>query len=316
MTELLALGDLSINASGRILLHDLSLEISTGEIVGLVGASGSGKTLTALAIAGALPDTLSMTGTLTWNLPQDTHGSPSQRPVSMVFQDPLLALDPTMTIGRALRLRLHDAGGVGRRARHDAIEVALAEVGLEPASAFLRRYPHELSGGQRQRVLVAQGLLGNPSLVIADEPTASLDDESTERTLELLLRQIHERGASLLLITHDIGVALRTCDRIAVMYGGYLVELADATTIRDRASHPYTRAIVAAATALEEGSVLEYSMASPEPLEEVVALGSCPYRPRCIRATDACAQEVPSMRTTSQESRVRCIHPVGEGEQQ
>lgn len=286
--------------------------MTSGEIVGLVGASGSGKTLTALAICGALPDTLSTSGTITWNLPRGEGNSTSRRRVSMIFQDPLQALDPTMTIGRALRLRLRDAEIAGSGAQRRAVEVALEEVGLHPAPSFLTRYPHELSGGQRQRVLVAQGLIGNPALVIADEPTASLDDESSERTLGLLVRQIRGRNASLLLITHDIGVALSTCDRIAVMYEGFLVELAKADAIRSHASHPYTRAIVAAAHALEEGAVLGFDLPQKATSVESTPAEGCPYRPRCQHSTPECARIMPEVTVSPAGGRVRCHHPIEE----
>ncbi|MGC8481130.1 MAG: ABC transporter ATP-binding protein [Acidimicrobiales bacterium] len=309
---LLTVDDLSISAPQRPLLRGIDLEITSGEIVGLVGASGSGKTLTALAICGALPDTLQRSGTITWNLPRGEANSTRRRQVSMIFQDPLQALDPTMTIGRALRLRLRDADITDRDAQRHAVAVALDEVGLHPATSFLTRYPHELSGGQRQRVLVAQGLIGNPALVIADEPTASLDDESSERTLGLLMRQIRERHASLLLITHDISVALSTCDRIAVMYEGFLVELASADTIRNHASHPYTRAIVAAARALEEGAVLEFDPPETASPVESIPLEGCPYRLGCQRSTTECARSMPEVTTSPAGGLVRCHHPFME----
>ncbi|MFC4629369.1 dipeptide ABC transporter ATP-binding protein [Promicromonospora alba] len=248
--------DLTVRTgSGRPLLSDVSLRVAPGERVGLIGESGSGKTMTALAALGLLPDGVAATGQVRL---ADVPGNLLDRreqamarlrgeAMSMVFQEPMTALNPLMRVGRQVAEAMTLHGTTGRTATRRAAEL-LVEVGL-PAGAA-RRYPHELSGGQRQRVGLAMALANHPAVLVADEPTTALDVTVQRQVLDLMVRLVEDRGAGLLFITHDLAVVSQVCERVVVLLEGVVVEEGPVAEVFAHPRHEYTKRLLAA-SALE-----------------------------------------------------------------
>lgn len=277
--------DLSLSIGSTPILKNVSLSVAPGEILGLVGESGSGKSMTALAVLGLTPPRATMSGDILLNgkiisgvsdaVMQQVRG----RDVGVIFQEPMTALNPVMTIGDQVAETVRVHSQASRKAALAVARAVLDRVGL-PAERFpLSRYPHELSGGQRQRVAIAIAIALTPKLLIADEATASLDVTAQAQVLNLLKRLAREDGIGLILITHDLAVAAETADRLAVMKAGELVEQAPIERLRTGMTHPYSRRLLAdaayvparhgrpqaeAAPALQvEGLVREYPGARP-----------------------------------------------------
>ncbi|WP_244641081.1 ABC transporter ATP-binding protein [Allosediminivita pacifica] len=242
--------DLKVTIADHPVIHGISFDIAPGEILALTGESGSGKSMTALAVMGLLPDRANATGSLTIGdgenllaLPEKKLCTLRGREMGMIFQEPMTALNPVQTIGRQVSetIRIHTAVPA-REAEIRAAEM-LARVGLPPDRFPLSRYPHELSGGQRQRVGIAMAIALRPRLLIADEPTTALDVTTQAQILDLLKSLVAEEGMSLLMITHDLAVVSDMADRIAVMNKGEIVEEAPAAQLFREMRHPYTRTL-------------------------------------------------------------------------
>jgi peptide/nickel transport system ATP-binding protein len=253
MTELLSIDSLEVSIGDNAVIQGLSLRIDAGEILGLVGASGSGKSMTALSVLQLLPTRAVLRGSILLDGRQLT-GLPDAalqrirgRDIGMVFQEPMTALNPLLRIGDqvAETVRLHCTLSVAA-ARAMARE-ALDSVGLAGEQGALDRYPHELSGGQRQRVAIAMAIVLGPKLLIADEPTTALDVGTQAQVLHLLRGLARERGMGLLLVSHDLAVVARVTDRVAVMHGGAIVEEVRTTPTLRNLHHPYSLALRAAA---------------------------------------------------------------------
>ena len=252
---LLAISRLSIEIAGRRIVDDVSLSVSAGERVGLIGESGSGKSLTCMAVLGLLPPQAAVTGSILVDGHEVVGAHPKTlralrgQTVGCVFQEPQSALDPLLPIHKHLvaglraHTRLSRAAGMAR-----AIELA-ASVGLPDPAALVRRFPHELSGGQRQRVMIAMAMAASPALLLADEPTTALDVTVQARVLELMTRLVRGSGAGSLLVTHDMAVAASQCDRIAVMQAGRIVETGTPEALIHAPVAPYTAQLIDAAYA-------------------------------------------------------------------
>lgn len=256
------------DGSGTALVSDLSFSVGRGERVGLIGESGSGKSMTALAILGLLPDGLTGTGTVQL---RDSDERATEmvgtreaarveargRDVAVVFQEPLTALDPLMRLGHQLAEPLvRRARAQGKRLRgpglRAAVRAALDEVSLPEPDRIARAYPHEISGGQRQRVAIAMALACEPVLLIADEPTTALDVTIQADILALLDGLVATRGMSLLFISHDLAVVASICERVVVLRDGVAIEHASVADLVTAPAHPYTRDLVASARALDD----------------------------------------------------------------
>jgi peptide/nickel transport system ATP-binding protein len=307
------------HGAGRITaLQDVSFEVRRGETLALVGESGSGKSLTALSIMGLLPvgaaatsgemllgdaDLLGMT--------RDELVRTRGRRVAMVFQEPMTSLNPVLTIGRQLTEGLEFHLGVSpARAEARAVEL-LGLVGLNAPQRLLRQYPHQLSGGMRQRVMIAMALTCEPDLIIADEPTTALDVSIQAQIIELMLEIKGRLGTAMLLITHDLGVVAELADRVAVLYAGHVVEVAEATELFDAPRHPYTEGLLAAVPRLDElvarapGSVRLAELPGGVPSINERPPG-CPFTPRCPLATARCSEAMPPMTRLSPSRAVAC----------
>jgi peptide/nickel transport system ATP-binding protein len=310
----LVVEDLSV-AVGRIeVVHQVSFVLEKGQRTGLIGESGSGKTLTALAIMGLLPDGLSASGNVRYrgrNLLQLGERELCQLRgdrLAMVFQEPMTALNPVMKIGDQVAepLRLH-RGLRGRQAQAAALE-ALQRVHLPDSAEKLHAYPHQLSGGQRQRAMIAMATACSPELLIADEPTTALDVTVQAQILQLLVELVEQEGSSLLLITHDLPVVANVCQQVLVLYGGHIVEAGSVEDVFGQPRHPYTRALLDAIPPLDEdvpSRKLKAIAGSVPGLGEFPP--GCPFRNRCPRADQVCVA-MPPLEGAPQA--VACWHPL------
>ncbi len=286
----------------------VSFQLEEGETLGLVGESGSGKSVTNLALLGLIPsppgvveaDGLLFEGTDLAKLSEAQMRKIRGNDISMIFQDPMTSLNPLLTIERQLTEVLCLHKGMSRReAKKKAIQ-GLGDVGIPSPDKRIDQYPHELSGGMRQRVMIAMGLLCEPRLLLADEPTTALDVTIQAQVLELM-KELQERtGTAIILVTHDLGVVAGMSDRIQVMYGGRLVEMAPTLDLFATPLHPYTRGLLGSIPTLhsEPGADLDSIPGQPPDLADMPP--GCAFEPRCAWKTERCAQEKPPLRSLTQ----------------
>ena len=294
----------------------LSLEVYPGEVVALVGESGSGKSVTSTAAMGLLPSNAYITGKAmvgginVVGLPEAKLRKMRATDIAMVFQEPMTALNPVLTIERQLTesLELHGLA-YGKEATARAIEL-LELVGIPDPAKRIKQYPHQFSGGQRQRIVIAMAISCDPKVIIADEPTTALDVTVQAQILDLLKDLTHKARTAMILITHDMGVVARCADRVAVMYGGRIVEEGAVADIVRRPRHPYTAGLLAATVgAADRGKPLAAVPGSPPDLSCLPP--GCSFAPRCRNAGSSCRSEQPPM-AASGGARLACWHPVQE----
>jgi peptide/nickel transport system ATP-binding protein len=290
---------LQVGTGGLRLVSDVSFALAPGERVGLIGESGSGKSLTALALMGLLPEGLHAQGSVRIaGAGFDLIGASERRmsqvrgeQLAMVFQEPMTALNPVMQVGDQVAevMQLHGHQPDRRSARRAAVEM-LAKVRLPDPASTARAYPHQLSGGQRQRVVLAIALANDPAVLLCDEPTTALDVTVQAQMLELIMSGVTERGTALLFITHDLAVVATVCERVLVMYGGRIVETGSVDEVFTRPRHPYTRGLLDASD-LEtpEGDGRLRTIPGTVPAAGRFPSG-CVFRNRCARATGECEQ--------------------------
>lgn len=251
----LVVDGLTVDIDGRRLLDGVSFEVPAGARAGIIGESGSGKSLTALAIMGLLPEGAQAGGSIRWNgreligLPDRELAELRGDEIGIVFQEPRTALNPIRTIGRQIAesVRIHE--GLGRRAARERAIAEAARVNLPDPQTIVERYPHQLSGGQRQRSAIAMALACRPRLLIADEPTTALDVTIQAGILKLLLSLVEDEDMSLVFITHDLAVLAQVADHGVVLEGGRVIESAPVSTLLSAPSHPITQALLRDATA-------------------------------------------------------------------
>ena len=317
-TATLQVAGLHVRAGELDLITDVSFSIAAGERVGLIGESGSGKSLTALALMGLLPEGVRADGSVRLvGTDFDLVGAGERRMaqvrgdrMAMVFQEPMTALNPVMQVGDQVAevMLLHGRQPDRRRARAAAVEM-LAAVKLPDPAAAARAYPHQLSGGQRQRVVLAIALANDPAVLLCDEPTTALDVTVQAHMLDLILAGVTERGAALLFITHDLAVVASVCERVLVMYGGRIVEAGPVREVFTNPRHPYTRGLLDSSDleALGEDGRLQ-TIPGTVPAAGRFPSG-CVFRNRCPRAAEVCKQ-FPGW-TGSARTGFACWHPVG-----
>jgi len=334
MAELLAVRGLRVDfATDRgpaQVLDDINLDVAAGEVVGLVGESGCGKTTLARAILGILPENAARIrgGEVRFRgvdlLRQDPAAVNEQvrgRAITFIPQDPFTSFSPLFQVGTQImdlmkwkspRGRVRPPALFGRyprarqRADREAVLDTLRAVQIPEPTRALRRLPHEFSGGQRQRLMIAMALLPEPDLIIADEPTTALDVTIQAQILRLLRALVKERGVSVLFTTHDLGTAHELCDRVVVMYAGQEMEAAPTDAFFGRPAHPYTRRLLASVPG-PEGEIRDI----PGEVPSLVAPpAGCRFHPRCDHATAECRVERPGPRDLSDGHSVRCHHPV------
>ena len=291
----------------------VSYSIAAGEILGVVGESGAGKSMTGNAVIGLLDrpahiasGSIELNGKRIDNLSREQMRRLRGKEIGMVFQDPLTSLNPLLTVGEQLSETILEHLPLSRDEADKRAVAALEEVGIPAAASRINSYPHEFSGGMRQRVVIALALCAEPSLVIADEPTTALDVSVQAQIISLLKRLCRERGTAVMLVTHDMGVIAEAADRVAVMYAGRLAELGPVRDVLTNPSHPYTDGLMASTPLASQGQkrLRQIPGAMPRLLE---VPNGCAFNPRCPRVQDKCRHSpAPDM----SNGRAACWFPI------
>jgi peptide/nickel transport system ATP-binding protein len=297
-------------------IDDISFDIGPGEVLGVVGESGAGKSITGTAIIGLIepPGRIAggevlLRGQRIDNLPPEAMRKIRGKRIGMVFQDPLTSLNPLYRIGEQLTETITTHSSLsGAQARAKALAL-LTEVGIPAPETRIEAYPHQFSGGMRQRVVLALALAAEPELVIADEPTTALDVSVQAQIIALLKRLCAQHGAAVMLITHDMGVIAETADRVAVMYAGRIAEIGPVRDVIKAPLHPYTKGLMGSIPSLAHDS--DRLVQIPGSMPRLTAIPSgCPFHPRCPRCFTPCPTFRPEL-APEQASQVACwlYHP-------
>ena len=321
-SSLLSVRDLCVNmrsatrgGAGPVpVVQDVSLDVPPGGALGLVGESGSGKTTTLRAILRLLPAAARITGGRVMFDGQDLARAADRQlrgirggQIGVIWQDPLACLDPVMRVGEQIAEAVRAHQPVSRAAARIRALDLMRQVELPDVNRICRRYPHELSGGQRQRVVIATAVAASPRLLLADEPTTALDVTVQDQVLTLIARLRAELSLALLLVTHDLAVVAQTCDRVAVMYAGRIVETGPVSSVFGAPRHHYTRGLLRAAPSLDQPGVLPEGIAGT-PAASAAAVG-CAFAPRCAHADEVCLTATPVL-SGATEHLAACYHPV------
>jgi peptide/nickel transport system ATP-binding protein len=295
-------------------LDDVSFDIAPGEILGVVGESGAGKSLTGAAIIGLLepPGRIAsgevlLQGRRIDQLPYEQMRAIRGRHIGAIFQDPLTSLNPLFTVGQQLveTIRTH-LPVTESEARTRAIRL-LAETGIPAPEARIDQYPHQFSGGMRQRVVIALALAAEPKLIVADEPTTALDVSIQAQIIGLLKRVCREHGAAVMLVTHDMGVIAETCDRVAVMYAGRIAEIGPVQQVIHAPAHPYTVGLMGSIPSMDDTHERLLQIDGAMPRLNAIPSG-CAFHPRCPRVFDRCRVERPDLLPAGQTRAACWLH--------
>ncbi len=294
-------------------VDDVHLEIGKGETVGLVGESGCGKSMTAMSIMSLLPDMAKVTAGKIDFMGEDLAKLPHSKMlkitgdrISMIFQEPMTSLNPVKTVGHQVReaILLHQKVSHAE-AKARVIDI-FQKVGIPEPERRYGQYPHQLSGGLRQRVMIGMAMVCSPDLLIADEPTTALDVTIEAQILRLMRALQQDQGASILMITHNLGVVAEICDRVYVMYAGQVVEQADVYTLFKSPAHPYTVGLMKSLPRIREDQGRLYNIRGMVPSLAHMPNG-CRFSPRCDRACDRCKREAPPLYDLGGGHKARCF---------
>ncbi|MBD1370888.1 ABC transporter ATP-binding protein [Hazenella sp. IB182357] len=322
--KLLIINDLktafSTSMGSVTVVDDVSLYIKKKETLALVGESGCGKSMTSLSIMQLLPvNGKIMNGEIIFNnhnlveLSDKEMSKVRGNDIAMIFQEPMTSLNPVLTIGDQITEGLLLHRKLSKKEAKDRAVALLKLVGFSRAVEVMKEYPHQLSGGMRQRVMIAMAMSVDPSLLIADEPTTALDVTIQAQILELMQELKEKFDTSILLITHDLGVVAEMADRVVVMYAGEVVEEADALSLFEDPSHPYTQGLIKSVPSLDVQQERLYSIPGTVPAPNEVTVG-CRFAPRCAQAWERCSKEKPSLYQRKNGHQVRCfLYELGEG---
>ena len=296
-------------------VRGVSLTVGKGEILGIVGESGSGKSVTAMSVLRLLSDTARIKeGTITFK-GQDLIKMPKKElrgirgeKISMIFQDPMSSLNPLIPVGRQVEemIREHDPDRRKEEVKKDVLEL-FEKVRIPEPEKRYGCFPHEFSGGMRQRVMIAMALANKPDLLIADEPTTALDVTIQDQILRQLRELEKEYGTSIIFITHDLGVVAELCDRVAVMYGGLIMEEAPIDDIFEKTGHPYTMGLLASVPDMDQDKEIRLQSIPGSPPDMTNPPKGCPFAPRCPYARQLCASELPDFVQVGEGHRSRCF---------
>ncbi len=317
MTNLLEIRDLTVELmTARGIVYAISgvdMDIRPGEIHGVVGESGCGKSMTAKSILRLHhPKRSRVGGSITFE-GEDLLSLPMRRmkdirggEISMIFQDPMMSLNPVLSIGKQIAEMYRFHSGASRGEAYARSCELLEKLGLEPSEKRYKQYPFELSGGMQQRVMIAMAIACSPKLLIADEPTTALDVTIQAQILELISALAADIGMSVLLITHNFGVVAETCQRVSVMYAGKVVEVGDTRTLLRDARHPYSRALIGTIPSMESrGTRLLTIPGAPPAL--FAKPSTCPFAPRCRYVIERCRQAAPALTDCGNGQRAACF---------
>ena len=300
-------------------IDDVSFEIAPGEVLGLVGESGAGKSITGTAIIGLLEPPgrvaggeIHLDGQRIDTLPAEQMRRIRGRQIGAIFQDPLTSLNPLYTIGRQITETIQTHLPMNaRQARERAVEL-LAEVGIPAAERRIDHYPHQFSGGMRQRVVIALALCANPRLIIADEPTTALDVSIQAQIIQLLKKLCRDHGTAVMLVTHDMGVIAETADRVAVMYAGRLAEIGPVQEVIHHPKHPYSVGLMGSIPAIGQEVERLPQIEGSMPRLDAIPRG-CAYNPRCPDVFERCRTQRPNLMPAG-ATRAACWLHARDGE--
>ena len=318
MTTLLEIDRLTtryVSARGTRVVEavsDVSFRLEAGETLGIVGESGSGKTTLALTIMRLLPPGARIeSGAVRFEGEDLRTKSETEmrrlrgKHIAMILQDPMASLNPLFTVGDQVAETLRAHEGISRQTAWTRARQLFTAVKIPAPEARVREYPHQLSGGMRQRIVGAIAISCEPKLLIADEPTTSLDVTIQAQYLNLLRELQREHGLALIFITHNLGIVARMCDRVAVMYAGRLVEIGPVRRIFDAPAHPYTGALLESIPRLADARARLTAIDGQPP--DLAALPSgCALHPRCPKVEDRCRREAPADLAVAEDHRARC----------
>lgn len=318
---LLSVRDLSVKfrlpAGEMTAVDGVSFDVAQGEVIGIVGESGSGKSQILFSLMGLLAANGRATGSarlgggdLLAMTPRQLDGVRGVS-LSMIFQDPMTSLNPYQRVGDQLAEGLIVHKGLSRRDAGKAAVAMLDRVRIPDAASRARRYPHEFSGGMRQRVMIAMALLVRPQLLLADEPTTALDVTIQAQVLDLLAELGREIGSSIILVTHDLGVVARLCDRVVVLYGGRIMEEARAEALFANPVHPYARGLVSATPRMTTPLTPRLETIAGTPRSGGAMLPGCPFAPRCAVKIAACETARPALLPAGPDHLVACHLAAG-----
>ena len=321
MTDsLLSVRDLSVAfrlPQGQMTAVDrVSFEVAPGEVLGIVGESGSGKSQILFSLMGLLASNGSASGRVDFqdqdllSLTPDALDKVRGVTLSMIFQDPMTSLNPYMRVGDQLAEGLRVHKGMSKPEAALAAVAMLDRVRIPDAARRARQYPHEFSGGMRQRVMIAMALLVRPALLLADEPTTALDVTIQAQVLDLMSELAREIGTAIVLVTHDLGVVARLCDRVLVLYGGRVMEEGPAEALFEAPAHPYAKGLLAATPRLSDTLTPRLGTIPGMPRSGGAMLPGCPFAPRCEVKIDACTKTQPPLQKFAPNRRAAC-HLIG-----
>ena len=324
---LLAVEDLAVQFwTSRGIVHavnGITFDVRPGETLGLVGESGCGKSVTALTTMGILPraariasGSIRLDGRELLGLSERQWRRVRGKEIAMIFQDPMTSLNPVLTVGAQLREAIEEHLDLDRKAATRRAVELLEQVGIPSPADRLRNYPHQFSGGMRQRVMIAIALACEPKVLIADEPTTALDVTIQAQILDLLRDLVADRGTSLVLITHDLGVVAGMCERVKVMYAGTLVEEGSASELFAAPRHPYTLGLLQSVPRLDAGRKQPLRPIPGAPRNMLSEPVSCPFAPRCRNRIDRCDAELPQLQRLDTGQRAACFNPAAADEWQ
>ncbi len=298
-------------------IDDVSFDIAAGEVLGVVGESGAGKSLTGAAIIGLLEPPGRIAGGEIWlegqridNLPPAAMRAIRGRRIGAIFQDPLTSLNPLHTVGRQLIETIQTHLGLSNVQARARAAMLLQETGIPAAEQRLDQYPHQFSGGMRQRVVIALALAAEPKLIVADEPTTALDVSIQAQIIALLKRLCKDHGAAVMLVTHDMGVIAETCDRVAVMYAGRIVEVGPVRDVIHQAAHPYTRGLMGSIPAMDDDRERLAQISGSMPRLNAIPAG-CAFNPRCQHVFERCRVERPDLLPATATRAACWLHQGG-----
>src|SRR3954466_12118278 len=302
-------------------VNGISFDIAAGETLGIVGESGCGKSVSALALMGILPRAGHVTagsarfgGQDLLQLKDRQMRKIRGREIGMIFQDPMTSLNPVLTIGRQIREALEAHFGMNRKQATARAAELLDQVGIPSAKVRLSDYPHQFSGGMRQRAMIAMALACEPKLLIADEPTTALDVTIQAQILDLLRELVAEEDTALILITHDLGVVAGMCERVNVMYAGMFMETGSAEQLFETPRPPYTLGLLQSVPRLDATRRAKLQPIEGAPRDMLQPPSACPFQPRCRYEVDLSRQEVPPLVEIEPGHKLACFNPVPAGE--
>lgn len=295
-------------------VRDVSFHVNKGEILGIVGESGCGKSVTAQSILRLNPEPPGFFENGSIRYKGEEIRSKTEREmrkirgleIGFIFQDPMTSLNPTMKIGKQLEEVFVGRPGISKKEVKEKAVNILKMVGINEPEKRYHQYPHELSGGMKQRVMIAIALIGSPSIIIADEPTTALDVTIEAQILDLLRDLQRTLGTSIILITHDLGVIAKLCDRVLVMYGGKIVERGTAEEIFYETSHPYTMGLMKSIATLDTDKNQALVPIDGTPPDLFAPPHGCPFAARCQYCMEICREEMPEEHVLTQEHKCSC----------